>query len=148
MDVLSNKVARYVNAPFAARDAIVIEPPPASGPGHWAGAPGAFSDGASVYLAYRVRWPRPRRGGELRIARGDGERFETIWSAEREDFSSPSIERCAILRDGRTWRLYVSYVDGLDDAGGSTSSRRAVQVRSSPPRADSRSTGTSRTPSR
>ena len=46
--------------------------------------------------------------------RGDGERFETIWSARREDFGSQSIERCAILRDGRTWRLYVSYVDGLD----------------------------------
>ena len=76
--------------------------------------PGAFSDGVSVYLVYRVRWPRPRRGGELRVARGDGERFETIWRATREDFGSPSIERCAILRDGRTWRLYVSYVDGID----------------------------------
>ena len=114
MEGVSNKVGRYVNAPFAADDAVVVAQPPGSGPGHWAGAPGAFSDGASVYLTYRVRWPRPRRGGELRIARGDGERFETIWSARREDFGSQSIERCAILRDGRTWRLYVSYVDGLD----------------------------------
>jgi hypothetical protein len=48
------------------------------------------------------------------IARGDGEHFTTIWRATREDFASPSIERCAILRDGRRWRLYVSYVDGLD----------------------------------
>jgi len=94
--------------------AIVVQEPPDAGPGHWAGAPGAFSDGVSVYLVYRVRWPRPRRGGELRVARGDGERFETIWRATREDFGSPSIERCAILRDGRTWRLYVSYVDGID----------------------------------
>jgi hypothetical protein len=62
-----------------------------------------------------MRWPRPRRGGELRIARGDGERFETIWRATRDDFGSQSIERCAILRDGRRWRLYVSYVDGIDD---------------------------------
>src|SRR5947208_14049873 len=94
--------------------AIVVQEPPDAGPGHWAGAPGAFSDGVSVYLVYRVRWPRPRRGGELRIARGDGERFETVWGASREDFGSPSIERCAILRVGRTWRLYVSYVDGVD----------------------------------
>jgi hypothetical protein len=92
----------------------VIEEPPGLGSGHWAGAPGAFKDVDSVYLVYRLRWPRPRRGGELRIARGDGERFETIWRATRDDFASPSIERCAILRDGRTWRLYVSYVDGVD----------------------------------
>src|SRR2546428_1064815 len=32
----------------------------------------------------------------------------------REDFGSQSIERCAILRDGRRWRLYVSSVDEID----------------------------------
>jgi hypothetical protein len=104
-----------VNAPFASDSAVVVAAPPGSGAGHWAGAPGAFSDGGAVYLTYRLRWPRPRRGGELRIARGDGERFQTIWTATREDFGSQSIERCAILRDGRRWRLYVSYVDGVDD---------------------------------
>jgi hypothetical protein len=103
-----------VNAPFVPGSAVVIEQPPGSGAGFWAGAPGAFSDGDSVYLVYRLRWPRPQRGGELRIARGDGERFQTIWRATREDFASPSIERCAILRDGRRWRLYPSYVDGVD----------------------------------
>ena len=92
----------------------MIEAPPGPGIGHWAGAPGAFSDGDIVYLVYRLRRPRPRRGGDLRIARGDGERFQTIWRATREDFGSQSIERCAILRDGRRWRLYVSYVDGVD----------------------------------
>ena len=104
-----------MNAPFAPREAFVVEEPPGSGAGHWAGAPGAFSDGETVYIVYRLRWPRPTRGGELRIARGNGERFETIWIAKREDFGSQSIERCAILRTGRTWRLYVSYVDGIDD---------------------------------
>jgi hypothetical protein len=92
--------------------AAVLVPPPGSGPGHWAGAPGAFFDGDDVYLVYRLRWPRPRRGAQLLIARGDGERFETIWRAAREDFASPSIERCAIVRDRDLWRLYVSYVEG------------------------------------
>jgi len=110
-----NKVGRYVNPQFAPREAVVVEQPPGPGAGYWAGAPGAFSDGDTLYLVYRMRWPRPRRGGELRIARGDGERFETIWRATREDFGSQSIERCAILRAGRTWRLYVSYVGGVDD---------------------------------
>jgi len=50
---------------------------------------GRLVDGDTVYLVYRLRWPRPRRGGELRIARGDGEHFETIWRSTREDFSSP-----------------------------------------------------------
>lgn len=103
-----------MNAPFDPGAAVLVEAPPGSGAGHWAGAPGAFSDADTVYLVYRLRWPRPRRGGELRIARGDGERFQTIWRATREDFGSQSIERCAILRDGRRWRLYVSYVDGVD----------------------------------
>jgi len=104
-----------MNAPFALQEAVLVQEPPGFGAGHWAGAPGAFSDGETVYLVYRMRWPRPRRGGELRIARGDGARFETIWRATREDFGSQSIERCAILRAGSTWRLYVSYVDGVDD---------------------------------
>ena len=104
-----------VNLPFDPADAMLIEAPPGRADGHWAGAPGAWSESDAVYLVYRLRWPRPRRGGELRIARGDGEHFQTIWTARREDFGSPSIERCAILRDGRRWRLYVSYVDGVDD---------------------------------
>ena len=103
-----------MNASIDSRTAVVVEEPPGEGTGHWAGAPGAFSDGDTVYLVYRLRWPRPRRGGELRVARGDRESFKTVWRATREDFASDSIERCAILRDGRTWRLYVSYVDGLD----------------------------------
>ena len=90
-----------VNAPFDPADAVLIEAPPGRAVGHWAGAPGAWSEPDAVYLVYRLRWPRPRRGGELRIARGDGERFQTIWSAKREDFGSQSIERCAILRDGK-----------------------------------------------
>jgi hypothetical protein len=103
-----------VNAPFDPASGAVIARAPAAGAGHWAGAPGAFADGEAVYLVYRLRWPRPRRGGELVIARGDGERFETVWRARREDFASPSIERCAILRQEGSWRLYVSYVDGFD----------------------------------
>ena len=103
-----------MTGPFDPARARVIVDPPGDGPGHWAGACGAFWDAGALYLVYRLRWPRPRRGAELRIARGDGERFETVWTARREDFASVSIERCAILREGKTWRLYVSYVDGVD----------------------------------
>lgn len=93
----------------------LIAAPPGDGPGYWAGAPGALWTDDRFYLVYRLRKPRPERGGELVLATsGDGERFETIWSARRQDFGSPSIERCALVRAGKVWRLYVSYVDGSD----------------------------------
>lgn len=93
----------------------VVEPP-GTGPGWWAGAPGALWTGEHVYLVYRLRRPRPERGGEVRLARSDdGITFETIWTARREEFSTTSIERCAIVQiDEALWRLYVSYVDGAD----------------------------------
>ena len=103
-----------MTAPFDPAHAIVIAEAPGDGVGHWSGAPGAFAEGGDLYLVYRRRWPRPRRGGELLLARGDGERFQTVWRATREDFSSESIERCALVRDSAGWRLYVSYVDGRD----------------------------------
>ncbi|MGN6812957.1 MAG: hypothetical protein ACTHMP_18995 [Thermomicrobiales bacterium] len=93
----------------------VIEPL-GSGPGWWAGAPGAYWTGDRFYLVYRLRRPQPQRGGETHIAvSDDGEHFETIWTAQKDDFNSPSIERSALLRtDEGRWRLYVSYVDGAD----------------------------------
>ncbi len=98
------------------RGTTVIEPL-GSGNGWWAGAPSALWTGDHYYLSYRVRRPQPERGGETRIAAsGDGERFETIWVGKKEQFDTPSIERCALVRadDGR-WRLYISYVDGATD---------------------------------
>lgn len=93
--------------------ATVIEPA-GSGSGWWVGAPSALWTGERYYLSYRVRLPQPMRGGETRIASStDGEHFETIWAATKQQFNTPSIERCALVRpDTSVWRLYVSYVDG------------------------------------
>ena len=99
-----------------ARGATVVAPP-GSGPGWWAGAPSACWTGEHYYLVYRLRRPQPERGGETRIAvSSDGLQFDTIWTARKDDFDSPSIERSALvaLADG-AWRLYISYVDGADD---------------------------------
>ena len=96
----------------------VIEPPDAA-EGNWAGAPCALLDreAGQFYLYYRVRKPRPSRGGEARIAASrDGVKFETIWSVTKEQLNSPSIERSALVKclDGQ-YRLYISYVDGQDN---------------------------------
>ncbi|MGH2491233.1 MAG: hypothetical protein ACRDF9_06955 [Candidatus Limnocylindria bacterium] len=92
-----------------------IVAPPCAGPGCWAGAPGAYSEGRDTYLVYRMRRPQPGRGYELRIAAShDGLRYETVWSAGKERFGAESIERCALARIGEGWRLYPSFVRRSD----------------------------------
>jgi hypothetical protein len=99
----------------------VVRAPLGSGDGWWAGAPGACYDPAdgSFYLTYRYRRPRgiePDRGGETRLARStDGFAFDDVCVLTKNQFDSPSIERCAIQRapDG-AWLWFVSYVDGAD----------------------------------
>ena len=88
-----------------------IAAPPCAGPGCWAGAPGAYSEGPDTYLVYRMRRPQPGRGYEVRIAASrDGQRYETVWSASKDLFAAESIERCALVRVAGVWRLYASFV--------------------------------------
>jgi hypothetical protein len=89
--------------------------PEGEGAGHWAGAPSVLYDAETsrFYLYYRLRKPRPVRGGLCYIAESDdGLSFRTIWGARKEDFGSASVERFALTRalDGK-WLLYPSYVD-------------------------------------
>ncbi|NUP98469.1 MAG: hypothetical protein HUU35_01305 [Armatimonadetes bacterium] len=93
----------------------LVREPRGQGAGYWAGAPGAFYDHDTglFYLTYRLREPRPVRGGTSRLAVGrDGIHFDDILELRKEELDSASIERCAILKglDGR-WRWYLSYVD-------------------------------------
>jgi hypothetical protein len=88
-----------------------IVAPPCDAPGCWAGAPGAYREGSDLYVVYRLRGPRPKRGYEVTIAASrDGARFNTVWSADKDRFGAESIERCAIAHVGDIWRLYVSFV--------------------------------------
>jgi hypothetical protein len=99
----------------------VVREPVAPGNGYWAGAPGAFyaADEKAWYLTYRIRRPRgvePDRGGEARICRStDLKNWEDIWSVNKSQYNSASIERSAIRKgaDG-TWRYFTSYVDPSD----------------------------------
>ncbi len=122
------KIAAGINAPerkwlgmaplFDPKDGVTILTPDGEGPGHWKGACSALYDheAGKFYLYYRIRSPRPIRGGECRIAESiDGIRFTDIWSAKKEEFNTTSIERSALVKclDGK-WRLYISYVDPAD----------------------------------
>ncbi len=110
---------RYSAVPlFDPQDGVTVIEPPAAGNGYWAGAPSACYDADTerFYLYYRLRKPRPIRGGECFIAASeDGRTFRPIWSATREAFGSDSVERSCLTKalDGR-WLLYVSYVDPAD----------------------------------
>lgn len=100
---------------FDPADGDTVMAPVGSGPGWWVGAPSALWTGGRFYLSYRERRPQPHRGGATTIAVSeDGRSFEPIWRAAKDDFGSPSIERCCLVQVGREWRLYVSYVDPAD----------------------------------
>ncbi|MGI5834861.1 MAG: hypothetical protein ACOX87_00030 [Chloroflexota bacterium] len=104
---------------FDPREGITIVEPLGAGKGWWAGAPSVLYDAEqdTFYVSYRQRRPRELgRGGETRIAASrDGVTFKDIWSATKDTFDSPSIERCSLVKtpQGR-YRLYVSFVDGAD----------------------------------
>jgi len=89
------------------------------GSGYWVGAPSIIYDKelSRFYLYYRIRKPRPVRGGECYIAESnDGVKFIPIWQAKKEEFGSPSVERSCLTKtvDGK-YRLYISYVDPADN---------------------------------
>jgi hypothetical protein len=96
--------------PRAGRGIVAVEPP-RTGPGHWAGAPGAAAGDGEIFLGYRLRRPVGQgRGYAVVVARSaDGERFETLQVIGKEQLAAESLERPAIVRtpDGR-WRLYLS----------------------------------------
>lgn len=92
--------------------------PPADAEGNWVGACNVVFDEESskYYLYYRVREPRPVRGGRCVIAESqDGLQFKTIWETSKESLGSTSIEKSAMIKGSNgKWRLYLSYVDPAD----------------------------------
>ena len=102
-------------------DGETILSPEKEGQGYWVGAPAVTWDESrnSFLLCYRRRRPRehvPDRGYTTVVAESsDGINFETLWSMEKDELDTTSIEKCCLLRcaDG-TYRYYLSYVDPAD----------------------------------
>jgi hypothetical protein len=106
---------------FVPEQGVAIREPEADGPGYWAGAPGAYYDHVTgeFYLTYRRRRQRGTasdRGYACFIARStDGIRFDDIWTVNKEQLQSASMERFCLRRRGDRWLLYLSYVDPADN---------------------------------
>ncbi len=103
---------------FEPKEGQTIIEPHGKGEGYWVGAPCVIydTDRKKFYLYYRIRKPRPVRGGECRIAESeDGINFKDIWGLKKEDLNSDSIEKSYIVKkpDGKYF-LYISYVDPED----------------------------------
>lgn len=106
----------FANLPlFDPVEGVTVKEPYGTESGYWVGAPCVFYDEAlsKFFLYYRIRKPKPTRGGEVRIAQSnDGMKFKDILIIKKEELNSESIEGSSFLRclDG-LYRMYISYVD-------------------------------------
>jgi len=104
--------------PFDPRHGETVFAPPQRERAYWVGAPSVTYNPRNhkFYLYRRIRYPRPIRGGECRIAESDdGQYFDDIWSLKKEELDSPSIERAALIHGYEgDFFLYLSYVDPVD----------------------------------
>ncbi|MGH8793244.1 MAG: hypothetical protein ACRDXX_11430 [Stackebrandtia sp.] len=107
---------------FDPLDGAVILTPERNEPGYWSGSPGIVREPESgrFILTYRQRRPRGAdrdRGWRCAVAvSDDGEKFTDVWSVEKDELDSPSMERFCLAPLGRDrHRLYISYVDPSDN---------------------------------
>lgn len=117
-DHTSGKWFGRIPLPDPARGKVVREVPGA-GKGNWVGACSAMYDdeAGKFFLYFRYRKPRGQgRGFECRIAEStDGVNFTDIWTANKDQFGTSSIERGSLMKtpEGK-YLLYISYVDPED----------------------------------
>jgi hypothetical protein len=89
-------------------DAVVAVAAPGTGPGFWAGAPSAaIDDDGAFLLAHRVRNGHDGNDETIVARSDDGERFETLVTLDESRFGAVAVERPALVRIERGWRLYV-----------------------------------------
>ncbi|MDA7497149.1 hypothetical protein N8494_00370 [bacterium] len=105
-------------SPFDPEEGQTIIQPMDNAEGNWVGACNVVYDDESkkYFLYYRIRQPRPVRGGKCVIAESsDGIHFTTVWETTKESLDSTSIEKASMMKAANgKWRLYMSYVDPAD----------------------------------
>lgn len=90
-------------------------------PGYWVGCASVLAEEGRYLLTYRQRRPRgdaaTERGWRCAVAVStDGVDFQDIWSVEKGELGTPSMERFCLHRRGDgSYQLYISYVDPADN---------------------------------
>lgn len=101
----------------------VIMQPESPGSGTWSGCPGVLyeAERRRFLMTYRQRRPRgnpaTERGWRCAVAVSeDGIRFKDVWSVEKSELGTSSMERfCLLPRMEGGFQLYLSYVDPVDN---------------------------------
>lgn len=105
--------------PFDPTQGTLILTPELAEPGYWAGCAGVLREADRFVLTYRERRPRgadQERGWRCAIAvSDDGEKFTDVWSVEKRELGTPSMERFSVVPFEGGYRLYLSYVDPVDN---------------------------------
>lgn len=108
--------------PLDPMDSTVVLSPEEARPGYWVGCAGVLHEPEKnrFLLTYRRRRPRQHsdgdRGYRCAVAVSeDGVSFTDVWSVDKRDLNSPSMERFSLIptRDG--YQLFISYVDPADN---------------------------------
>ncbi|TDE11238.1 hypothetical protein E1269_10055 [Jiangella asiatica] len=106
---------------FDVEDAVTVLAPEHPRSGFWVGCPSVVHEPehGRFLMTYRQRRPRgeaAERGWRCAIASSsDGVEFTDIWSVEKDELGTSSMERFALVRHGGRYLLYVSYVDPADN---------------------------------
>ncbi|ROO84325.1 hypothetical protein EDD29_1845 [Actinocorallia herbida] len=100
---------------------VTVLTPEQDEPGYWVGCASVLPDEGRYLMTYRRRRPR----GDARTERGwrcavavsdDGVDFRDVWTVEKSELDSPSMERfCLHRRADGVYQLYLSYVDAADN---------------------------------
>ena len=103
-------------------DSTVVLSPEAGGAGYWIGCAAVLHEPEKnrFVMSYRQRRPREHAGGDrgYRCAIAvseDGVDFSDVWSVNKADLDSPSMERFSIIPGEAGYQLYISYVDPADN---------------------------------
>lgn len=103
-------------------DSEVVLTPEATEPGYWVGCAGVLHEPARdrFVMTYRHRRPRQHpdgdRGHRCAVAvSDDGLHFRDVWSVDKRQLASPSMERFSITPVDSGYRLFLSYVDPADN---------------------------------
>jgi hypothetical protein len=108
---------------FDPEQSTVIMQPENAGSGTWTGCPGVLyePDRHRFLMTYRQRRPRgdpaTERGWRCAVAASeDGVHFKDVWSVEKSELGTSSMERfCLLPRMEGGYQLYLSYVDPADN---------------------------------